>query len=336
MVGTYGDITGLLRAPSEDPEFLAYIELRVGPVAAAPELGHDGRFFFVLANDPWLLDPGEHAVFLDNPPYRAQRMLYPMLAGLFGLASPSQIVWGLVVFNILAMGLGTWATASLTVSMGGSALLGLGFVLNPGLVYEMSIDAASVLGFALAMSGLVALFAGRPFFASLAFVGAVLTRETMWIVLIGAVFFLWKEGRALPIRVLVAPAIATVGWFAWVRFQLGGLPIQTSEPQLDGPLLGLMKAWPQWLADGGSDLTMGIVVLASAALVVWFAARSPSLLSWGVAGFAVLLLVLNESVLTHDFNLTRAVAPLLTAAFVLVVVEAGRSQHSEAVLPSGG
>ena len=43
-------------------------------VATRPDLGHDGRFFFILANDPFLLAATEHASFLDLPTYRAQRI----------------------------------------------------------------------------------------------------------------------------------------------------------------------------------------------------------------------------------------------------------------------
>ena len=88
------------------------------------DLGHDGRFFFVQGNDPWVLEPEVNAVVLDRPLYRSQRMFYPLLAGGFGLFSPEGVVWGLLVVNVIAMGLGTWAVAVLAVEMGLSSWSG--------------------------------------------------------------------------------------------------------------------------------------------------------------------------------------------------------------------
>src|SRR5215211_633473 len=70
-------------------------------VATRPEAGHDGKYFFVLANDPWLLHPDHNAVVLDRPAYRAERILYPMLASGFGSFPPAVVVWSLLITNIV-------------------------------------------------------------------------------------------------------------------------------------------------------------------------------------------------------------------------------------------
>src|SRR5690606_19040627 len=88
-----------------------FAEERLGEIVLAKVLGHDGRFFFIQANDPWVLDPHTHAAILDRPLYRAQRMLYPVLAGGGGLFGPDVIVWAMLIVNLLAVAGGTIATS---------------------------------------------------------------------------------------------------------------------------------------------------------------------------------------------------------------------------------
>ena len=54
------------------------------------------------------------------------------------------------------MGAGSWGLGRLASSMGMSRWLGLAFVLNPGIIFELAIDGGSLLGWALAVWGLVA------------------------------------------------------------------------------------------------------------------------------------------------------------------------------------
>ena len=92
-----------------------------------------------------------NAVVLDRPLYRSQRMFYPLQAGGLGLFSAEGVVWGLLVVNVIAMGLGTWAVAVLAVEMGLSSWWGLAFLLNIGLVSELNIGGAGIVAAAAAL-----------------------------------------------------------------------------------------------------------------------------------------------------------------------------------------
>ena len=70
--------------------------------------GYDGQFVYQIA-----LNPTAAAPYLDVPAYRYQRILYPLLGRLLALGQPSLIPWSLVLLNIAAIGLGTWATERL-------------------------------------------------------------------------------------------------------------------------------------------------------------------------------------------------------------------------------
>ena len=100
------DITSFVAFGEDDPVSADYGRERLGEVFLRSELGHDGKFFFIQANDPFLLDPEANASYLDDPVYRAQRMLYPVLAGAGGAASPEVIVWLMLLINLVGLGLG--------------------------------------------------------------------------------------------------------------------------------------------------------------------------------------------------------------------------------------
>lgn len=294
-------------------ETLDYGRALLGDVTTRPELGHDGRFFFAQANDPLLLEPQRHAVVLDRPIYRAQRMLYPLLAGGFGLFPPSWVVWGMILVNVLALGLGSWATARYAELMGGSPWWGLAFVGNVGMLSEVMIGGAGVVGFALAMWGLVALREGKRGRAVGAITLAVLSREVYLIVAAGAAIWTWRRHRKSAIGLAVVPVIVAASWALYVRWRLSGIPVDPAEVREIGwPLIGLIRAAASWLHDP-VDLMVGaaVVVLLVAATIRTL--RDPSLLNLATVGFVPLAVLLTQRVWLSYFDITRAVAPLLTS-----------------------
>jgi hypothetical protein len=132
-----------------------YAEQRLGDVSLRAAQGHDGKFFFVQAHDPWVIDPGTNAQVLDRPLYRSQRMLYPVLAGGAGMFGSEAIVWAMLVVNVIAMGVGTWAVALVAREMGGSPWWGLAFALNIGFFSEVNIGGAGVVAAAAAFGAVL-------------------------------------------------------------------------------------------------------------------------------------------------------------------------------------
>jgi len=88
---------------------LALVELprEVDGVTTTPK-GYDGQFAYYIAIDPTPKDVGPK---LDAPAYRYQRILYPLLARALALADPAGIPWTMLLVNVLAHFLGTWAVA---------------------------------------------------------------------------------------------------------------------------------------------------------------------------------------------------------------------------------
>ena len=274
--------------------------------------GHDGRFFFVQANDPLILEPEANAAILDRPIYRSQRMFYPLTAGGGGLLPPIVLIWALIVVNVVGLAIGSWAVGTIATNHGASPWWGLAFVLNGGLLSELYIDGAGILAFAAAAVGAMALEQGRTRLAGVAFVCAALTREVMlgFVALI-AVFWLVRK-KVVPWIFALPAGLAVVGWGLYVRWRIdvpvGQIQVREITPV---PFSGLVEA-----ATSGNallaDYVMMFIFLLLIVLVTVRAMNSTVYLTWGGVGFAILAPFLTVLVWQRSFDISRALAPLIT------------------------
>lgn len=317
------DVSELLRLGAQHPLTVAYAQPRLGQVALEPKLGHDGKYFFLQAHDPFLVHPATHARFLELPIYRSQRMLYPMLAAPGILLGEWGLAWAMLVVNLAAMALGIWATARLAASLGASHWWGLAFVANPGMVFELVVDGSGVVAWSSGVLGLWLLSAGRRTAAVMAFVAACLARETLLLVVLGAAIYLWRQDGWRQVRLVAWPMTAVFGWGAYVRLRLG-YPIWAMQSEAVGvPFSGVWDAAAAWPEEALLDPLLGVVVMMVAAAVAYQSVVRPSLISYGAVGFVLTLPFLTGAVWLHGFDITRAVAPLFTS-FALATASGGR------------
>jgi len=81
---------------------------RYGQGNPAGTIGYDGQFAYQIARHPFGATP-----YLDIPPYRYQRILYPFAAGLVALGREPLIPWTLLGLNIVALAGGTFVMSQL-------------------------------------------------------------------------------------------------------------------------------------------------------------------------------------------------------------------------------
>jgi len=305
------DPSTFLKVGEDAGPIIDYAEDRLGRVSLASSFGHDGKFFFIQANDPFYLDPDAHASLLDRPTYRAQRMLYPTVASAFGALGPAAIVWALPLVNVLAIAGGTWLTAELARRRGHSPWLGLFFSLNVGLLMELFIDGAGALAWALAVGAVLAIETGRLGWATAATCAAVLTREAMILVAIGLFVGIWLTQRRRLWQMIFLPAVLAACWWLYVSLRLPSGPAAQVQ-EIGIPFKGLAIAARYWI-DRPFDLFVAVTVLLICIVFAVRALRGRDLLAWAAVGFVALLPLLSEQVLIHYFDVTRAVAPVLTA-----------------------
>jgi hypothetical protein len=321
------DPSVFLALGADSPLQTRYARSLLGDVRVRPGIGHDGRFFFVQANDPWYLHPTETGALLDRPIYRSQRMLFPMIAGGFGLFSPRVVVWSMLVTNVIAMTLGAIIAAKLAESWGLPVWLGLLVPLNIGLLFEVEIGGAGVLAFVCCLSALWALVHDRTWVASALFAGAALTREVMIVFAVGVFVVIWLDHRQALWPIIATPVVAAGVWLAYVVSRLGGVPGHgPSRGAFGPPFLGLSEAIrASWLKDPWA-FVVNVALLIVVILFVPVAVRGRLPIAWGALPFAALAVFLSAAVWRETFDLARAVAPIFTAAPFAVLSVAERER----------
>ncbi len=152
--------------------------------------GYDGQFAYQIA-----LRPLAAAPYLDVPAYRYQRILYPLLARLLALGQPELIPWALIILNVAAIGLGTWATELLLMDLGVSRWYALIYGLYGGQLLALRTDLNEPLAQALVQGAMLAWARERRWLAVGAFGLAALAKETMLIFLAAYVLYTVYQRR---------------------------------------------------------------------------------------------------------------------------------------------
>lgn len=272
-----------------------------------------------------VLEPENNASVLDHPIYRSQRMVYPLLAGGLGLFGPQTIVWALVAVNVVAMGAGTMATSRVAQALGGSPWWGLAFVANFGLLFTLTNDDAGIVAAALAFWALAMLHEGRMGLSAGFLAAAALTREVMIVCAVGLAMWAWSVGRRrAALYLITVPALSIAGWMIYLRARLG--PHGSSPDAIGWPFVGLGRAVSSWLDDPLVAAAGVAVILVMMLYLVRFA-ETRSSLGWMFLGFIPLATLLTDNVWREIFDFSRAVAPLLTAAILLIFVAPRRRRQ---------
>jgi hypothetical protein len=330
------DASTFLGLGDDSPIQTEYARERLGEVPTRAGMGHDGKFFFVQANDPWYLDPTRHAAVIDRPLYRGQRMLYPMIAGGFGSFPPAVIVWSMLATNLIAIAFGSWLGAKLAARWGGSSWIGLAIPLNVGLIFEVLIDGAGVIAYVFCLGALYALETDRRWTASFLFAAAALSREVMILFAIGVLIGGWLAERRLQWRIVIAPALTMVTWSVYLRWRLAGVTgVGGGTENFAPPFAGMWQAIRSW-ATHPDDLLLSAAILVAVVSFTLLAVRSRLSIAWGALPFVALATVLSINVWREPFDLSRVLAPVFTAApYILFLSERGMTSPA-AEQPSSG
>lgn len=289
-----------------------------GLTVRANSRGYDGQYFYRLALEPWPSEAVGYGIRLDRPPYRHQRVLYPLLAGALALGQPLLVPWTLIGLNLAAVLVLAWLAGALAQRFGRHALEGLLLALYPGLPFSLSRDLAEPLAAAFLLGSILAWRSKRPWLAGGLLSLAVLTRETAllaagcWLLAV-----LLGSGSALGARLrrglpLLLPLATGLLWQAVLRWHWGRPSVSSGQTllrlPLSGPLLfvGLIARFDHpivwvWLAE--LALMVLLAGLTAVALRGSTADRGEKL-AWGVYGLFVISL--SRSVWTEDWAFMRA------------------------------
>lgn len=286
--------------------------------------GHDGQAFWLLARDPLLLQGKDVlAPNLDRPAYRAQRIVYPLLAAPWRLAGETGLLWGLLVTNLVVVLLGGFVAGCLALRIGAPLRASLAFALSPGVLLAPLFSLSDALALALLLGTTLALVRQQHALAVLCGMVGVLTKESTLIALAG--FALLAPRIPLRSRVLLVavPATAAAAWALYARWRLGWPASQIEEFAL--PFWGYVDAWRRgWSPVGNwSDaaLAFALLPLAVFGLLRWRARRS--LVLAGAVPFLALVPFFSAQVLDLAGNSLRVMTPTLTLMILDFYAERG-------------
>lgn len=158
--------------------------------------GYDGQFYFRLALNPFNLSRNAYGIRLDSIS-RVERLAYPFLAWALALGHHDRIPLTLVIVNVIAAGVLGLAGGMLAQSAGRHAAWGLVFPLYWGYLWTLGRDLTELTAAAFVMLGLVALVRRRPLWTGIAFLAAVLSKETAVLVVgtlaLTSLWLRWRE-----------------------------------------------------------------------------------------------------------------------------------------------
>jgi hypothetical protein len=281
---------------------------------AGDTVGYDGQFFLFIAADPTGARP-----YLDNPAYRYSRPLYPLTARVVSLGRVAALPWVLVLLGIVAVGVATFALATILARDGVEPWYGALLAAYPGLFLAVSHDLAEPLAYALVALGLL-VWPRRLVVASVCFALAGLTRETTLI--FPVVLGLWlvlKERRrrdgALVLAISILPYLALkLGLGVWLGSF--GAPQQARlEPV---PFLGLLRQWP-WNDYHVQQLLAVVVPGLLAVAVVWWSSRRLTVELCLLAANVLVLVALLPKPTYVNYLASGRVATGVIVAFLLCV-----------------
>jgi len=184
-------------------------------------VGYDGQFYYQLARDPL----GAQA-FMDNVPYRYQRLVFPLVVRVLSLGQVDLIPYMLLLVNFLSIVLSVEIVSRLLVKHGLSPWFSLAVGLYYGQTASLVFDTSEPFAYLLVCIGLLLLEKEHLTWAALLMGLAMLSRETAILFPLGyAIFFLlraqWKDAAQFIGLAIVPLAIEYA--LLWIIFGKTGI-----------------------------------------------------------------------------------------------------------------
>lgn len=226
-----------------DPLELARIGTRFSEANPAGSEGYDGQFVYYIARDPL---PQSVAPHIDEPAYRYQRILLPMLARALALGSPDLIPWVIPAISLAAHVLAVQLLSRLLTAWEFSRWYALSYGLWLGLLYALRLDLPEALAFALIVVAIYAQYRGKSSLAWLAYGLALFAKETTLFFLAAQLLIslIQRRGRdALALGLVALLPFALFQFWLWQAFGRVGLGLggAGATPLEWFPFIGLWR-----------------------------------------------------------------------------------------------
>lgn len=211
---TAGFVLVVLACNHWDPMVFVRLGTRYGSGDPNGTIGYDGQFAYQIA-----LNPLGAAPYLDIPPYRYQRILYPLAAWALALGRTSVVPWTLIAINVLALTIGTHVMGQILRKNQQNPWYALTAGLFAGQLVSLRMDLTEPVALTFALLAVRDFENERSRRAAVFLALSVLSKETSLAFVSGylAYFLVTKEWRRLGVTALVS-----LGPFAILQLLLWG------------------------------------------------------------------------------------------------------------------
>jgi hypothetical protein len=296
-----------------NPLWFVWIGERFSNLDAHGRTGYDGQFVYYIARDGWMALP-----HVDNPPYRMQRILYPLLVRWVSLGAAPAMPWAMVAINAAAIVVATYLITRWLAAHAVWAWYGLVYPLFIGTVMAYSRDLTEPLSCALALAGVACWLDARRVAALGLLILATLTRETTALFIAALAISESLAGRWRRALALAATLLPLVAWQVYLSAQLGRSGLATVA------ILGVLPArymFTHLSLEPGRLSALLFISLPAVALgpwvVRWLASSVRDPIAWLVAVHWAFLLFAPPGAHLHVLALGRqAMALVLTLLLI--------------------
>jgi hypothetical protein len=298
--------------------------------------GFDGQWYAQMALDPLLRDP-QTRVAIDNPPYRARRILLPWLAWLGGLGRPAWVLNVYAALNPLFWIGYAFMLARLFRPWGWRGLAGFAaMLLTCGVIESMW---GSLTDFPAWVLMTLAVMIGETAGAGVLAL-ALLTREVSALGIVGLFEFQppWPAAIRKNIRLGLIAALPFLLWAAYFTWRFHGMVAAAGGENMDWPLRAMAEklgqvavaagqgkiVWLQFYKSEPVHAVLTIVaVLTQSAYLLTYRRWENRLWRVGVA-FVPLFLCIGAPQWVSHFTVTRQALPITLAFNLILAMRPGR------------
>lgn len=292
--------------------------------------GYDGIWFYRLAINPFTSVQAAHGIRIDNPPYRQQRVMYPLIVWLLSLGHVTWIPWLLVIVNILAAAVMAGFAGAFAKRFGLNALWGVIVPLYPGFVLTFSRDLAEIVTAAFAMGAIWAIASRRNIAAALLLTAAVLTREPT-LLLAFALAAAWlierllhRERRIGAITFSLPIAVYAI-WQFFLAMRWGVSPLRAGAPARALPFVEFARflAAASFRRNHQERLyfleSLFLAAIVIVIVLTWRRSRAP--LEWRLAwlGYLAIFSIMPHTIWIEDYGFLRIFADLFLVSAALII-----------------